>query len=112
LRRHLLALKVLLSVSDVEFSLAQTLATWLSMTSNFFLNNAFTYRDQRLTGIPALRGLLVFYLICSIGSISNIGIANWLYANRPVWWFAGLVGSIVGAVWNYILSSNFVWRTQ
>jgi dolichol-phosphate mannosyltransferase len=80
------------------------------MTSNFFLNNALTYRDQRLTGLAAVRGLLTFYAICAIGALSNIGVATWLYSNRPVWWLAGLFGSVVGAVWNYALSSTLVWR--
>jgi dolichol-phosphate mannosyltransferase len=38
-------------------------------------------------------------------------VAVWLYANRPIWWLAGLLGSLVGAVWNYAVSSTFVWRT-
>jgi dolichol-phosphate mannosyltransferase len=80
------------------------------MTSNFFLNNALTYRDQRLTGAAALKGLLLFYLVCAVGAASNIGVANWLYTNKPVWWLAGLLGSVVGAVWNYAVSSTVVWR--
>jgi dolichol-phosphate mannosyltransferase len=80
------------------------------MTSNFFLNNAVTYRDQRLSGVAAIRGLLLFYAICAIGAVSNIGVATWLYGNEPTWWIAGLFGSIVGAVWNYAVSSTVVWR--
>jgi dolichol-phosphate mannosyltransferase len=71
-----------------------------------------TYRDQQLSGASAMRGLLFFYAICSVGVISNIGVANWLYANRPVWWIAGLLGSIVSVVWNYAMSSAFVWRNN
>ena len=37
------------------------------MTSNFILNNFLTYRDQRLKGFAILRGLLLFYLVCSVG---------------------------------------------
>ncbi len=84
----------------------------VSMTSNFFLNNAVTYRDQKLTGAAAIRGLLFFYAICAVGAFSNIGVANWLYDNRRVWWLAGLFGSIVGVVWNYAMSTVFVWRSQ
>ncbi|MEA2936131.1 MAG: dolichol-phosphate mannosyltransferase [Variibacter sp.] len=107
---HLLVLKAALSLLDLSFGPAQALATFVAMTSNFYLNNFITYADQRLRGLAALRGLLVFYLICAIGAVSNIGVATWLYANRPVWWLAGLFGSIVGAVWNYALSSTLVWR--
>jgi dolichol-phosphate mannosyltransferase len=107
---HLLALKASLSLLDLSFAAGQTLATLIAMTSNFFLNNAVTYRDQRLTGVHALKGLLIFYVICAIGAVSNIGVATWLYSNRPVWWLAGLLGSVVGAVWNYAVSSALVWR--
>lgn len=107
---HLLTLKIGLSGFDLDFGAAQTLATLVAMTSNFFLNNWLTYRDQRLRGVALIRGLLLFYVICAIGAVSNIGVATWLYANDPVWWLAGLLGSVVGAVWNYSISSLLVWK--
>jgi dolichol-phosphate mannosyltransferase len=109
---HLLALKSVLAFVGTPFAVAQTIAMVVSMTSNFYLNNRLTYRDQRLHGMAAFRGLLIFYGLCSIGSLSNVGVAVWLYSNRPIWWLAGLLGSIVGAVWNYALSSALVWRTE
>jgi dolichol-phosphate mannosyltransferase len=107
---HLATLKAGLSALHLDFGAAQTLATLVAMTSNFFLNNWLTYRDQRLHGIALIRGLLLFYVICAIGAVSNIGVATWLYANDPVWWLAGLLGSFVGAVWNYSISSLLVWK--
>jgi dolichol-phosphate mannosyltransferase len=107
---HLATLKLSLSVLTLGFAAAQTLATIVAMTSNFFLNNALTYRDQRLTGAAAFKGLVLFCLICSVGAVSNIGVATWLYRNEPIWWLAGLLGSVVGAVWNYAVSSTVVWR--
>jgi dolichol-phosphate mannosyltransferase len=92
------------------FTPSQIVATIAAMTSNFFLNNAVTYRDLRLRGLAAVRGLLLFYVICGAGAFSNVGVAGWLYANRPVWWLAGLVGSCVGAVWNFMMSSIVLWR--
>jgi dolichol-phosphate mannosyltransferase len=109
---HLTVLKSALVVPGLSFPLAQTLATLVAMMSNFFLNNSLTYRDRRLQGLDALKGLLVFFVICAVGAISNIGVASWLYANEPVWWLAGLVGSTIGAVWNYALSSALVWRRR
>lgn len=107
---HLAVLKLALAGPNLSFPAAQSIATLAAMTSNFFLNNRLTYRDQRLQGLAALRGLLAFYAICAVGALSNIGIASWLYSNEPIWWLAGLAGSIVGAVWNYALSSVLVWR--
>jgi dolichol-phosphate mannosyltransferase len=107
---HLSTLRAALTVLSMDFTAAQSLATLVAMTTNFYLNNAITYRDQRLTGFAAAQGLVLFYLICAVGALSNIGIATWLYSNTPTWWLAGLLGSIVGAVWNYALSSTLVWK--
>jgi dolichol-phosphate mannosyltransferase len=108
---HLVSLKAFLTLG-FEFVAAQIFATLVAMTSNFFLNNALTYRDQQLTAGAALKGLLLFYLICSVSAVSNVGLAIWLYSNKPVWWLAGLLGSVVGAVWNYAVSSTLVWRRR
>jgi dolichol-phosphate mannosyltransferase len=89
---------------------SQTIALVTAMTFNFGLNNLVTYRDRRLTGWRFLRGLLSFYAICSLGAVANVGVASLIYAQRPIWWFAGLAGALVGAVWNYAMSAFFTWR--
>jgi dolichol-phosphate mannosyltransferase len=106
---HLVALKILLA-TQATFNTAQVIATVCAMTSNFFMNNLLTYRDRRKTGLGLITGLLMFYAICGIGAFSNIGIANWLYGQSTVWWVAGLTGSLVGAVWNFAVSSRLLWR--
>lgn len=80
---HLIALSAALEGFGVDFAFVQTFATLVSMPSNFFLNNMLTYHDQRLSGLTAAKGLVLFHMICTIGAISNIGVANWLYANKP-----------------------------
>ena len=58
-------------------------------------------------------GFVSFCLICSIGALTNVGLAAWLFsAEREVWWAAGLAGALMGAFWNYAMSSLFVWRTR
>lgn len=99
-------------LAALEFSLAQSLATLAAMTSNFFLNNVLTYRDQRLRGWRVLRGLFTFYGICAIGATANVGIASYLFNANQEWWVAGVLGVIIGAVWNYAMSSIFTWRAS
>jgi putative flippase GtrA len=54
-------------LAQLRFVTAQTVATIAVMTSNFFLNKMFTYRDQRLRGWQLTRGLISFFLIsCEI----------------------------------------------
>jgi len=94
----------------LAFDWAQTTAAFAAMTSNFMLNNQFTYRDQRLQGWSALRGLLTFYAVCSIGTVANVGVAHWFYGGRSTWWLAGTAGALMGAVFNYAASSVLTWR--
>lgn len=106
---HLVALRLFL-LGAVEFNLAQTAASFVAMTSNFFLNNQLTYRDRRLRGFRALIGLVTFYAVCSVGVLANVGVANLIYADPAYWWVAGTAGAVMGAVWNYAASSALTWR--
>jgi dolichol-phosphate mannosyltransferase len=106
---HLIALALALSV-PFSFATSQTIAVLVAMTSNFVLNNFITYRDRRLFGWGFVRGLLSFYVICSVGAIANVGVAAYIYSEEPIWWLAGLAGAVVGAVWNYALSAFFTWK--
>ena len=101
-----------LHFAALSFGAAQSIATLAAMTSNFFLNNILTYRDQRLRGWRMLRGLLTFYAICAIGATANVGIASYLFNANQTWWVAGVLGVIIGAVWNYAMSSIFTWRAS
>lgn len=105
---QLACLAVALS-AGLGFLAAEIVATLAAMTSNFFLNNALTYRDRRVTGRHLLPALFRFYAVCSVGALSNVGTSSWLYAHYPVWWLAGLTGSVIAALWNFIGSSKFVW---
>ena len=109
---HLGTLFVALNVLDWPFPEAQAAGACVAMTSNFSLNNFLTYRDQRLKGFAILRGLLLFYLVCSVGLFANVGVAFSVYDQEPIWWLAGAAGALMGVVWNYAMSGLFVWRKR
>ena len=109
---HLAALFVALEVFGLPFPEAQACGALVAMTSNFILNNFLTYRDQRLKGFSILRGLLLFYLVCSVGLFANVGVAFSVYDQEPIWWLAGAAGALMGVVWNYAMSGLFVWRKR
>jgi dolichol-phosphate mannosyltransferase len=109
---HLGALFIALEAFNVPFPEAQACGALMAMTSNFMLNNFLTYRDQRLKGLGILRGLLLFYLVCSVGLIANVGVAFSVYDQEPIWWLAGAAGALMGVVWNYAMSGLFVWRKR
>ena len=109
---HLTSLRILIAAFPHQgFAVLQAIATGIAMVGNFILNNQLTYRDARLKGLAFFGGLVTFCLSCSIGAIANIGVATWVYGSTDnQWWFAGIVGALMGAVWNYAASSTFVWR--
>ena len=110
---HLILLQSLLKTNSVAFSTAQVAATYGAMIWNFFINNQLTYRDRRLRGWGALRGLLIFCLVCSVGAIANVGVASWIfYGNRTNVLLAGTAGALMGAVFNYAASSVLTWRKR
>ena len=109
---HLTTLFVAHEVLNVPFAEAQAAGALVAMTSNFVLNNFLTYRDQRLKGLAILRGLLLFYLVCGVGLVANVGVAFSVYDQEWNWWVAGAAGALMGVVWNYAMSGLFVWRKR
>jgi dolichol-phosphate mannosyltransferase len=81
----------------------------MAMVFNFFVNNLLTYRDQRLRGARLLRGLASFMLVCSVGAVANVGVAQFLFSRDQGWVPAALIGIVVAAVWNFATSSFYTW---
>jgi len=108
---HMAVLTALFVGFGTHFLVGEIVATLAALTFNFFLNNALTYRDRRLKGWRQLvDGWVSFAVICSVGAVANVGIAAFLYEMRDGAWAASaLSGVLVGAVWNYALSSKFTW---
>ena len=107
---HLTVLGVCNRLMGVDFMYAQIAATFVAMAFNYTLNNAVTYRDRRRRGFRFMTGFLSFALICSMGAIANVGIADALFHQQSSWWFAGAAGALIGAVWNYAMASTFTWK--
>ena len=93
-----------------EFELGQTIAALVAMTFNFFLNNALTYADKRLTGAGGTAARLDQVWPDLLGrpacQCRRCRSAGALRLPR----ISGCAGGIViGSVWNFALSSKFVW---
>ena len=108
---HMAVLTALYLGLGTTFLAGTIVATLAAMTFNFFVNNALTYRDARLRGARALLdGWLSFCLVCAVGAVANVGVAAFLHdVQRGEWAIAATAGVLVGAVWNFALSSRFVW---
>lgn len=91
------------------FDRANLLAAVLAMTSNYFLNNAITYRDRRKRGWGLIGGYVKFCAVCSLGLLANVAVARMVSGATGDWWIAGASGAVTGAVWNYVTSTIAVW---
>jgi len=107
---HMAVLGILFKTSTTTFAWGQGWATLAAMTFNFALNNSVTYRDRKLRGLAWFRGLLTFVLACSIGAAANVGIAEFLFERNEWWALSALAGIVIGAVWNYAVTSIYTWH--
>ena len=105
---HLLVLE-LMGGAGLAFLPAQTVAIAAAIFFNYVLNNEFTYRDRRLTGMSTLLGFVRFAIVCSIGAIANVGVAKLAIEQTGSWSAAGIAGALMSAVFNFGGASTFVW---
>ena len=107
---HIAILYLCLLAAGAQFAWSQGIATLGAMSFNFWLNNFLTYRDRRLKSAGEMfRGWLSFIAACSVGAFANVAIASTLFERGLHSLLAALVGIAIGSVWNYALSSRFVW---
>ncbi|CAK6691845.1 glycosyltransferase family 2 protein [Synechococcus sp. CBW1107] len=109
---QLLMTALLMAGDRLSFKQALPVAVVAAASSNYLINNALTFRFQRLRGLGLLRGLLKFLLVASLPVLANVGLASAFYSFvSPDTFWAQLAGIVVVFVWNYAASSRFVWNT-
>jgi dolichol-phosphate mannosyltransferase len=109
---QLLATKALMQIGGIHFEQALPIAVISAASSNYMINNALTFRFQRLRGKALFKGLLKFLIVASLPVFANVGVASafhrFVSTNLIT---AQLAGILVVFVWNYAASSRFVWNT-
>ncbi len=104
--------EILMAILNQTFQQALPFAVVTAATSNYLINNALTFRSQRLSGKALLKGLIKFLLVASLPVIANVGLATTFYnLVSPNPFIAQMAGIIVVFVWNYAASSRFVWNS-
>jgi dolichol-phosphate mannosyltransferase len=107
---HMTMLWIFFKGFHVAFAISQTIGTLVTMTSNFFMNNALTYRDRRLKGWAMLRGWLSFTVACSVGAAANVGAATYLFEDKFLdWTWSAIAGVLISAAWNYAATAVYTW---
>ncbi len=102
----------LMSMLQLTFEKALPISVITAATSNYLINNALTFRSQRLKNWSLAKGLMKFLLVASLPVIANVGLATTFYnliASNA--FIAQMSGILVVFVWNYAASSRFVWNT-
>ena len=100
---------VLRTTLGLGFTLAQFLGAATAMTSNYFLNNALTYRGRSRRGWRLLAGYAKFVALCGLGLAANVGAATLVRKLGVPWWGSGAAGAVVGAAWNFLSTATAVW---
>ena len=109
---QLISTKIIMYFFFFSFQRALPISIFIAATSNYLINNALTFRSQRLVGNSLFKGLTKFLLVSSLPVMANIGLAtafyNSVYQNTLL---AQISGICVVFIWNYVASSRFVWNT-
>ena len=109
---HLSAVWLLIRMAGLSFFSAQIASSSIVIASNFLLNNYLTFRSSRLRGHKLLRGLVYFYIASCIGLLTNVELSQLLRSSGAPWYAASAAGLFVGSIWNYWVSSVFVWQVN
>ena len=103
---------LLMEIFRLNFKTALPVAVISASCSNYLINNALTFRFNRLKNGALFRGLFKFLVVSSLPVIANVGLATTFYAHiSSNTLLAQLIGILVAFVWNYAASSKFVWNT-
>ena len=108
---HMVTLMVIVGLLGLGFTLGQLVGTFFGMAFNFTVNNAVTYSDQTLKGNRFFIGFGLFCVLCSVGVVANIGMANILHERytEASYILPALAGALIAVVWNYAATQAFVW---
>jgi dolichol-phosphate mannosyltransferase len=104
--------QVLMVIGGINFERALPIAVITAASSNYMINNALTFRFQRLKGTALFKGLLKFLIVASLPVLANVGVASAFHRFVSTDLItAQLAGILVVFIWNYAASSRFVWNT-
>jgi dolichol-phosphate mannosyltransferase len=86
----------------------------LAIVSNFTLNNAWTFRSRKITGLRMMKKFLQFNLT-SVGALiiqaSSVGIGTYVYGLSQYRIFY-ILGVAIGLTWNYTMYSRVIWKKR
>lgn len=105
---------LLTDVVGFYYLFAAICAIEASIVSNFTLNEIWTFRDRRVSGVKSTIGrALKFNTACAVGVGINMGILYLFTDMFGVYYLASnLLGIAAAVLWNYGLSNFWTWRRK
>ncbi|MDT8447969.1 MAG: glycosyltransferase family 2 protein [bacterium] len=85
-----------------------------AMVSNFLLNNLWTFRSQRLTGLGnLLLGFVKFNLVSALGAVINYSVTFFIRDQFGLHLMLSALGGIaLATLWNFTFNRALVWRSR
>jgi dolichol-phosphate mannosyltransferase len=107
---HMSVLKTLMLTATESFRYANALAMIVAATFNYLMNNNSTYRETSLSGGRIFAGYAIYLSITSLGLGLSLLISGEIYDEIQMPLISALAGIVIGSLWNYFMSYNFVWK--
>lgn len=97
-------------------SVANLIGAGAAIFSNFNLNNVWTFRHQKISGVKEyLMKLIQFYATSAFGVIviqTGIIEAGVRFVGDKFYFEYFLIGTAVLLIWNYLMYSKFIWKKK
>ncbi|MBD8754094.1 MULTISPECIES: GtrA family protein [Pseudomonas] len=107
---HMSVLKTLMYFVTDNFRYANGCSMAVAATFNYLMNNRATYSDVSLSGKRIVIGYMLYLSIASAGLGLSLLISGEVYDRTVMPMVSAFCGIVVGSLWNYFMSYNFVWK--
>lgn len=106
----------LVNHSSLSLVIANTIGAELAIFSNYNLNNLWTFKERKTSGLSSYFVKMFFFFLTS-----NIGV--WIFQNgtiqlgdtiygRKYYFIYYLIGTFLLLIWNFTAYSRFIWRKK
>lgn len=107
---HMSVLQTLMLLVTDSFRYSNATAMAVAASFNYLLNNKATYSHASLSGKKIVAGYAIYLAITSAGLLLSLLVSVEVYDRIGMPIPSALGGIVVGSLWNYFMSYNFVWR--
>ena len=99
------------TVGDVRLLIASIVAVEISIVSNFFFHDRWTFRDRQKKPLPIR---FAQFNLTSLGSpVISVATINVLTPNFGIHYFiSNSIGIALGMSWNWLWNTRLVWRSR